>query len=83
MLTFIAYLIQNLHNMLKQAWSLYYNGFREMPRWGRILWTIILIKLFIMFIIFKLLLMPNYLNTHYDSMEEKSDHVIHELTTKH
>lgn len=69
--------------MLKRTWALYYNGFREMPQWGRILWTIILIKLFIMFIIFKLLLMPNYLNSRYDSTEEKSNHVLNELTTKH
>lgn len=69
--------------MLKRTWALYYNGFREMPRWGRILWTIILIKLFIMFIIFKLLLMPNYLNSRYNSTEEKSNHVLNELTTKH
>ena len=68
--------------MLRKAWDLYYGGFRNMPRWGRTLWLIIIIKLCIMFLVFKLWLMPNYLNSHYDSAEEKSNHVFEELTTK-
>ena len=68
--------------MLRKAWDLYYVGFRNMPRWGRTLWLIIIIKLCIMFLVFKLWLMPNYLNSHYDSAEEKSNHVFEELTTK-
>ena len=67
--------------MLRKAWDLYYDGFRNMPRWGT-LWLIIIIKLCIMFLVFKLWLMPNYLNSHYDSAEEKSNHVFEELTTK-
>ena len=55
--------------MLRKAWDLYYDGFRNMPRWGRTLWLIIIIKLCIMFLVFKLWLMPNYLNSHYDSAE--------------
>ena len=68
--------------MLRKAWDLYYDGFRNMPRGGRTLWLIIIIKLCIMFLVFKLWLMPNYLNSHYDSAEEKSNHVFEELTTK-
>lgn len=68
--------------MLKQFWSLYYDGFRHMPRWGKILWIIILTKILVMFIVFKLLLMPNYLNRNYTTDEEKSNHVFQELTTK-
>ena len=51
--------------MLKRVWHLYYDGFRDMPRWGKMLWAIILIKVLILFFVFKFLLMPNYLNTHY------------------
>ena len=68
--------------MLKKAWYLYYDGFKTMPRWGRTLWLIILIKLSIMFLVFKLWLMPNFLNSQYDNAQEKSDHVFKELTTK-
>ena len=53
-----------------------------MPRWGRTLWLIIIIKLSIMFLVFKFWLMPNFLNSNYDSAQEKSDHVFKELTTK-
>lgn len=31
--------------MLKKVWDLYYDGFKNMPRWGRTLWLIIIIKL--------------------------------------
>lgn len=68
--------------MLKKIWNLYYNGFTQMPRWGRNLWIIIMIKLGIMFLVFKLLLMPDYLNSNFDTPQEKSDHVFKELTTK-
>lgn len=68
--------------MFKPIWNLYYEGFRNMPTWGKILWTIIIAKLLIMFLVFKLLLMPNYLNTNYTTDEEKSNHVLEELITK-
>lgn len=68
--------------MLKGAWNLYYDGFRQMPRWGKILWVIIITKLLIMFIVFKLILMPNYLNKTYTTDEEKSNHVLEQLITK-
>lgn len=68
--------------MLKRLWSIYYDGFRHMPRWGKILMIIVLTKLFIMFVIFKLLLMPNYLNTQYTTDQEKSNHVLETLITK-
>lgn len=68
--------------MLKRIWNLYYDGFRTMPQWARILWVIIVVKVIIMFVVFKSFLMPNYLNTHYTTDEEKSNHVLNELTNK-
>ena len=68
--------------MLKKVWDLYYDGFKNMPRWGRTLWLIIIIKQSIMFLVFKFWLMPNFLNSNYDRAQEKSDHVFKELTTK-
>ena len=53
-----------------------------MPKWGKVLWTIIIAKLLVMFLIFKLILMPNYLNSNYTTDEEKSNHVLEELNTK-
>ena len=57
----------------------YYNGFKSMTV-GKKLWLIILIKLFVMFLVFKLFFFPNYLNTHFKTNEEKSQYVIEQLT---
>ncbi|MGL5261937.1 MAG: DUF4492 domain-containing protein [Bacteroides sp.] len=47
----------------RKIWNLYAEGFRSMT-WGRILWTIILIKLFVMFFILRPFFFPRYLNEH-------------------
>ena len=68
--------------MLKRLWNIYCEGFRHLPRWGRLLLAIVLAKLLIMFVIFKLLLMPDYLNKQYTSDQEKSEHVLNILINK-
>jgi hypothetical protein len=56
----------------------YYDGFRSMTI-GKKLWTIILIKLFVMFVIFKLFFFPNFLKSHFKTNEEKSQYIIEQL----
>lgn len=68
--------------MLKCLWNIYRDGFTHLPRWGRVLTMIVVAKLFILFFVFRFLLMPNYLNNRYTTDEEKSEHVLNELTTK-
>lgn len=68
--------------MLKRIWSLYYDGFSHLPRWAKIVLAIVAAKLFIMFVVFKMLLMPNYLNSQYTTDKDKSNHVLNELTSK-
>lgn len=68
--------------MFKCLWSIYYEGLSNLPRWAKIVLVIVAAKLLIMFVVFKMMLMPNYLNKHYQSEEEKSRHVLQELTTK-
>ena len=46
-----------------KVWHLYYDGFRNMTI-GRTLWTVILVKLFIMFFILRLFFFPNYIKQH-------------------
>ena len=58
----------------------YYDGFRSMTV-GKKLWLIIFIKLFIMFVILKLFFFPNFLNTHFETDEERGNHVIERLIT--
>lgn len=52
-----------MRNTLKRIWMLYYDGFRSMTL-GRTLWAIILVKLFVIFIILKLLFFPNFIKEH-------------------
>ncbi len=65
--------------MLKKIFLFYYNGFRTMT-WGRSLWAIILVKLFIMFVILKVFFFPDILERDFQTDEERSDHVIEQLT---
>jgi hypothetical protein len=44
------------------------------------LWAIILVKLAIMFLVLKLFFFPNYLKTNFDTDQQRSDHVIEQLT---
>uniref|UniRef100_A0AB33JCE3 DUF4492 domain-containing protein n=1 Tax=Prevotella sp. GTC17260 TaxID=3236796 RepID=A0AB33JCE3_9BACT len=47
-------------SFLYRAYDLYYDGFRHMTL-GKTLWTVILIKLFIMFAILKVFFFPDFL----------------------
>lgn len=47
-------------SFLYKVFDLYYDGFRNMTL-GKTLWTVILIKLFIMFAILKVFFFPNFL----------------------
>lgn len=62
--------------------KMYVDGFKNLT-WGKPLWIIIFVKLFIMFAILKVFFFPNYLNTHFDSDKEKSEYVTKELTEKY
>jgi len=62
--------------------TMYVDGFKNLT-WGKSLWIIILVKLFIMFAILKVFFFPNILNSRFDTKEEKSEYVIKELTKNH
>ena len=65
--------------MVKRVFSFYYQGFRNMT-WGRKLWGIILIKLFIMFAVLRLFFFPDLLKRDFKSDEERANHVLEQLT---
>ncbi len=65
--------------MLKRIFRFYLEGFKNMT-WGKSLWVIILIKLFIMFVIMRVFFMKDFLNERYGTDEEKSKHVLERLT---
>ena len=64
---------------LIRVFYFYCDGFREMP-WGRVLWAIILIKLFVMFFVLKLFFFPSFLKGKTEA--EKQDYVGLELTNR-
>jgi hypothetical protein len=65
--------------MLRKVFEFYYGGFRKMT-WGRNLWGIILIKLFIMFAILRLFFFPDLLKRDFNSDRERADYVLEQLT---
>lgn len=64
----------NSHGIISKIYHLYSDGFRNMTV-GRYLWALIIIKLFILFFIFKLFFFPNLLNRDYDTDEERAQAV--------
>lgn len=66
-------------NIFKRIFLFYYEGFRTMT-WGRQVWMVILIKLFIMFAVLRLFFFPDILKSRFDTDEERSDYVIEQLT---
>lgn len=66
-------------NILKRIGRFYLEGFRGMPGYGRKLWIIIFIKLFIMFAIFRLFFFKDFLNTNFETDADRSDYVIEQL----
>jgi len=65
---------------LKSIFQFYVEGFCHLTSVGQRLWLIILIKLFILFAVFKLIFFPNLLETRFHTDEERDDYVIEQLT---
>ncbi len=66
--------------MIKKIWRFYIDSFLNMGKYGKRLALIIVIKLLIMFGILKLFFFPDFLDSKYDTEEQKSEHVINQLT---
>jgi hypothetical protein len=65
--------------MIARFLHLYTDGFRDLSTWGRKVWIIILIKLFIMFVILKVFFFPDILKKNYDSDVKRAEHVRDQL----
>ncbi len=66
-------------NIFRKIINFYIDGFKSMTI-GRKLWLIIFIKLFIMFAILKIFFFPNILNSNFKTDEERSKHVLEQIT---
>lgn len=68
----------NKEPLLYKVYDLYVDGFRRMTI-GKTLWMIVLIKLFVIFVILKLLFFPDYLSTKATDDRGKSDYVARQV----
>jgi uncharacterized membrane protein len=68
------------YSIFHRIFRFYYDGFRNMSGWGKKVWLIILIKLFIMFAILKIFFFQDFLGTNYHTDKERSEHVLEQLT---
>lgn len=57
---------------------IFWDGFKTM-KLERILWTIAIVKLIIMFLILRPFFFPNFLNSKFDNTESKADYIRQEL----
>jgi hypothetical protein len=61
----------------------YKDGFASLPQWGKQVWLIILIKLFVLFVILKLFFFPDFLKVNFKNDADRSNHVLEILTNIH
>jgi uncharacterized membrane protein len=67
-------------SFLNRLFCFYYDGFNNMSGWGRKVWIIIIIKLFIIIVILKIFFFQDFLNKNFNNDKEKSEHVLDQLT---
>ena len=63
-----------------KVFRFYYDGFSNMSSWGKRVWIIILIKLFIIFVILKVFFFPDILKRDYNTDEQRSEYILDQLT---
>jgi hypothetical protein len=66
--------------LLNKIFRFYRDGFVQMPKWGKQVWWVILIKLFILFVVLKIFFFPNFLKTNFNNDVDRSNHVLENLT---
>jgi len=66
--------------MLKKIWIFYIDSFRNLNKDGKRLALIIVIKLIILFGIFKVFFFQDFLDSRYETDKQKSEHIIKQLT---
>jgi len=71
--------MKNGFRLFNRIFLFYYDGFRNMSLWGRKVWLIIIIKLFIMFAILKIFFFPDFLKVKYKTDKERSEYVLEQL----
>jgi hypothetical protein len=71
---------KNSASIVARVFRFYYDGFTTMSSWGKNVWIIIIIKLFIMFFILKIFFFPDFLRKNYENDAQRSEYVLDQLT---
>lgn len=61
--------------------TMFRDGFKSMTL-GKTLWTLVIIKLIIMFLILRPFFFPNFLSSKFDDNKDKADYVTEELVNR-
>lgn len=70
--------MDNIFSTVRKVFYFYVDGFKSMTV-GRKLWAIILIKVVILFLVFKLFFFPDILKENYDNDDQRARAVAREL----
>lgn len=65
--------------LVQSVVKFYVDGFRSM-RLGKTLWKIIILKLMVFFLLLNVFF-PNYLETHFETDQQRADHVLNHIAT--
>lgn len=71
--------MSRIYTVFRNIFHLYSDGFRSMPEWGKKVWLIIIVKLFIMFAILKFLFFSDFIYSKYDTDKQRSEYVLDQL----
>ena len=71
--------MSGIYSGVKGLFRFYYDGFRNLSSWGRKVWIIILIKLFIIFIVLKLFFFPDIMRKGFRTDTERSNYMRDQL----
>lgn len=66
--------------VFRKIFNFYYDSFRSINKLGVRLIIIIMIKLFIMFVILKILFFPDFLDSKFKNDKQKSEYILDQLT---
>jgi hypothetical protein len=71
--------MKSASSILLRLFRFYYDGFRNMSLWGRNVWIVIIIKLFVIFAILRIFFFPDFLKSRFDNDKQRSEYVMNQL----
>jgi hypothetical protein len=64
---------------IKRTSGFYFEGFRNMSGWGKKVWLIIIIKLFIIYAVLRVFFFPDFLGKKFENDSQRSEYVRNQI----